>query len=122
MTKQEFKKWNDEMISRIIKQNEKIKSELNTKVLDRYNMVVVSTDFFYEVTSDDKGFAGVRVIAVMDDAARMTRQAAERIAREFHAENGYGKIEWQVMTEREYLTKLLEANSSTLEMISKYKD
>ena len=110
------------MINKITEQNNRLKSELNTEVLDRCNTVVVSKDFNYQVTCDDNGCAGVKVIALKDDAVRMPRQTAERIARTFHAENGYGKIEWQVMPQREYLTRLIEHNNSTLETLSNFKD
>ena len=117
MTTKELKEWKNEMIHRINEENEKIKSELSTKILDRCNTVVVSKDFRYCVI-DNEGCAGVKVMAVKDDAVRMTRQTAERIAREFHAENGNGKIEWQVMKQRDYLTRLLEQNNYTIELLT----
>lgn len=64
------------MIHRINEENEKIKSELSTKILDRFNTVVVSKDFRYCVI-DNEGCAGVKVMAVKDDAVRMTRQTAD---------------------------------------------
>ena len=52
-----------------------------------------------------------------DMAVRLTQKEAERIARVFHAENGYGKIEWEVMPTRQYLKRLLKKNQDTIKTL-----
>ena len=106
-----------EWINLIKAENEKIK---NTPVIyEKYGYVVVSRDFIYAVVQERNMKAGVRVIGGVDKAVRLNKYSAKRIAETFHAENGYGKIEWQVMPAQEYQDKLIESNNKVIELLTK---
>lgn len=110
---------NEMMTNHINKQNENINRRLNKTTISFRHYVVIGNDFDYMVTADAENNAGVEVIANEDNAARMTLPEAKRIAQVFHAENGKGKIEWQVMEVNDFLRKLLDKNNWMLEFINK---
>lgn len=90
--------------------------------LDRHNTVVVSTDFVYHVTEERHRYHSTcdcQVIGGKPDAVRLTANEAERISKEFWAENGHGCITWQTMGVRPYLERILEQNKQTLDFINK---
>lgn len=109
-----------EWINLINEQNEIIKNNLKLYrgVLANTNWVVVSKDFIYCVADDGTGMLDVNVMGAKDEAQRFNINTAVRIAESFKAENGNGKIEWDVMPVREYLNKLLEQNNRTIALIS----
>ena len=104
-----------ELINQISEINKDIERKLSVMCVDRCNCVVVSKDFFYYVCCDNNNaYVG---FSQRDMAVRLTQKEAERIARVFHAENGYGKIEWVVMPTRQYLKRLLKHNQDTIETL-----
>lgn len=109
---------NKMMTNHINNQNEIINRRLARTTISLRHYVVIGNDFDYMVTADAENNAGVEVIANADNAARMTLVEAKRIAKVFHAENGYGKIEWQVMEVNDFLRKLLDKNNWMLEFIN----
>lgn len=113
---------NQELIEQIVsiatKNNEECKRHLKTHDTFRH-LVVVSDDFLYAVIRQNGNEAGVMVMSGKDIAVKMDINNANRIADTFHAENGYGKINWQVMERKEYLRKLIEYND---EMINRTKE
>ena len=113
-----IKKLNQELTYRINEIIKRIERTLNAPVLLKCNHVVVSKDFLYYVTRDNNGNAGVG-FTQDDNAVRLTQKEAERISKVFHAENGYGKIEWVVMPTNQYLTKLLQKNKELLAFINR---
>lgn len=110
-----------EWINLINEQNEIIKNKLKLYqgVLANTNYVVVSKDFIYCVTDDGTGMLDVKEMGAKDEAQRFNLNTAVRIAESFKAENGYGKIEWDVMPVRVYLNKLLEQNNRTIELLNR---
>lgn len=120
MTSKDLQQTRVEMINLINEQNEIIKNNLKLYqgVLANENKVVVSKDFTYCVTDDGVGMLDVKVMGAKDEAQRFNLNTAIKIAECFKAENGYGKIEWDVMPAREYLTRLLEQNNRTIALIS----
>ena len=106
--------------SEIIKQisviNKDIERKLSVMCVHRCNCVVVSKDFLYYVCCDNNNNAYVG-FSQRDMAVRLTQKEAERIAKVFHAENGFGKIEWEVMTTRQYLKRLLKHNQDTIKTL-----
>lgn len=117
-TTTEFEQTRVELINRINEIINRIEHTLNVPVLVKCNHVVVSKDFLYYVIRDNNGHAGVG-FTQDDNAVRLTQKEAERIARVFHAENGYGTIEWVVMPTRQYLTKLLQKNKEMIEFLNR---
>lgn len=105
-----------ELINQISEINKDIERKLSVMCVHRCNCVVVSKDFLYYVCCNDKNEAYVG-FTTKDMACRFTQKEAERIARVFHAENGYGKIEWVVMPTRQYLQRLLKHNQDTIKTL-----
>ena len=118
MDANEIKKLNQELTDRINEIINRIERTLNIPVLEKCNHVVVSKDFFYYVICDNNGHAGVG-FTQDDNAVRLTQKEAERISKVFHAENGYGTIEWVVMPTRLYLKRLLQKNKELLAFINR---
>lgn len=74
---------------------------INTPVLINTNCVIASEDVFYSVCADENGMAKVG-IGHRAEPVYLTREAAERVAREFKAENGHGPIVWKVWGWKSY--------------------
>ena len=117
-TTTEFEQTRVELINKVNEIINRIERTLNVPVLEKCNHVVVSKDFLYYVIRDNNGHAGVG-FTQDDNAVRLTKKEAERISKVFHAENGYGKIEWVVMPTRQYLTKLLQKNKEMIEFLNR---
>lgn len=117
-TTTDIQKMKSDLINKINEINNGIERKLSVMCIERCNHVVVSKDFFYYVTCDNNGHAGVG-FTQDDNAVRLTKKEAERISKVFHAENGYGKIEWVVMPTNQYLTKLLQKNNDLLAFINR---
>ncbi len=107
-----------ELINQISEINKDIERKLSVMCVHRCNCVVVSKDFLYYVCCDNNNNAYVG-FSQRDMAVRLTQKEAERISKVFHAENGYGKIEWVVMPTNQYLTKLLQKNKELLAFINR---
>ena len=105
-----------ELINQISEINKDIERKLSVMCVHRCNCVVVSKDFLYYVCCYNNNNAYVG-FSQRDMAVRLTQKEAERIARVFHAENGYGKIEWEVMPTRQYLKRLLKKNQDTIKTL-----
>ena len=114
----EINEMRDELISHIEEQNEQIRESMAYWVKDRVNHVVVSKDFNYQVTDDGTGTLDVEMLTTMDKALRVSKSTADSIAKSFNAENGYGKIEWVVMSVYEFLCRLLNHNNMVMRYIN----
>jgi len=111
MNATEFQKMNADFARIISEENEKIRNRMDRPRSGR--SVVVSKDFVYAIGSNGN-YATCEVIGALDRAARIPDDRAIELCKEFHAENGYGPIEWQRMGVKEYLRRLLEQNERTL--------
>jgi len=109
----ELKRLNEEYARIISEENEKIRNRMARCNRVSGRSVVVSKDFIYAIGSNGN-YATCEVIGALDRAARIPDDRAIELCKEFHAENGYGKIEWQCMGVKEYLRRLLEQNERTL--------
>lgn len=99
-----------QMLDEVSKHNNEIERIMQVQCLDRCNRIVVSDDFTYCVTADEKRCADVQFIGFSQEPVRMTEKQARHIAATFKAENGFGPIMWQVVSEREYYASLLKKN------------
>jgi len=77
--------------------------------------VVATEDTEYVVGVKD-GHATVEV-GLYNQGARFTTAEAERLAREFHAENGYGKLTWKVFGWKHFYAARRDALQARLDSI-----
>ena len=107
-----------EIIAILERENAHIERELNCKVLDKYNYVVVGNDFNYTIKERNSELHIV-VLGGRDDAVRWTKQGAENAAAKIEASNGAGRITWSIMPVRDYLLRLKSDNDLTLDFLRK---
>lgn len=111
-----------EIIAILEKENENIDRELNCKILDKYNYVVIGNDFCYTIKEKAHRELIIVVIGGKDDAVRWTKKGAEQAAATIKASNGAGPISWSIMPVRDYLLKLKANNTTTLNYVKSLKE
>jgi hypothetical protein len=75
--------------------------------------VVATADTEY-VVGVKNGCATVE-IGIYKEGARFTEKEANRLAKEFHAENGFGKLTWKVFSWKEFAAARRDALQARLD-------
>lgn len=75
--------------------------QINMPVVIRTNCILAREDIFYSIGADEKGMAKVNV-GYHAKPVMLTRETAERVAREFKAENGHGQIVFKIWGWKSY--------------------